>query len=316
MNTPERSRERSGDLRSQSARPHQPASAAISAGRSLCTAALLLILGVGVPGLGCDPSVQAFRPSDDHHYSIYGVLNPAQDTQWVRVEPLPTETSGGAPHDLGATVTLKNLATGQTWALRDSLMEVFQGEVQHNFWTTASIAPGTPYRLVVSNSDGDTTQATTTTPHTRPTFRVVGKIRLPCGEDSTDNLLELRIGNAEELAGLRVRYFQTIVGIHRTYDFEAYDEVTREGDEAYRAFVDYRADLRTTNQTPQRECIADSAHALAYAGGPDWPDWARFNPATLSEVARPDTFSNVEGGLGMFSGVYSSDTASVTVRLR
>ena len=274
---------------------------------------LFALLGTLILVTGCDTSVQALDPSEERHYSVFGVVNPGQDTQWVRVEPLPEPTSSGAPREIDATVTLENLSTGQEWTLRDSLMEVFRDEFQHNFWTTAPIAPGTSYRLVVSNTDGDSTWATTTTPSVPPSIDVLEEILLPCREPAPANVFEVRI-ETEELAALQVRYAQTFLGVSQIFDFDSYDDATRtEG--AYMAQINYREDLITTNRTPGRECIVDAARVIAFAGGPDWPEWARFNDATISQVARPDSFTNVQGGLGMFGGVYS-DTAEVEVDQR
>lgn len=37
---------------------------------------------------GCDPSVTVVNPSDQYHYSLFGALNVAADTQVVRVDPI------------------------------------------------------------------------------------------------------------------------------------------------------------------------------------------------------------------------------------
>lgn len=263
---------------------------------------------------GCDTSVQSVIPSDEYHYSVFGVLNPAQDTQWVRVEPLGEATTAGAPPTLDVTVTLENLSTNTTWTLRDSLMEVFKDERQHNFWTEAPIQPATSYRLTVENAEGDVTTAETTTPASPPTVVPTGKIRLPCLQLESANTFDVRIEDADELAALKVRYFQTFLGLQFDFLFDSYDDaVQREG--TYTATINYKKDLETTNTNRSRQCIADSAHVTAAAGGPDWPEWAQYNDATVSQVARPDSFSNVEGGHGMFSGVYTAkETVEVTDR--
>lgn len=277
---------------------------------ALCCALLGTVLLVA----GCDTSVQAIVPSEDYHYSMFGALNPAQDTQWVRVEPLPEPTSGGAPRTLDVTVTLRNQATGQSWTLRDSLMAVFRDEVQHNFWTTAPIRPDTPYRITVRNTEGDSTWATTTTPALPPDILVESTIQLPCLQTDGANVFDVRLENVEEIAALQIRYFQTFQGFNYTFDFDSYDDVTQvEG--GYSAEVNYLSDLETTNRTRDQRCIVDSAKVIAASGGPDWPDWARYNDATVSEIARPDSFTNVEGGHGLVSGVYT-DTAEVRVESR
>lgn len=269
--------------------------------------------------MGCDPSVQALKPSDEHRYSVFGILNPVQDTQWIRVEPLPPLTSEGAPRTLDVTVTLENLTSGQNWALRDSVMEVFRGEPQHNFWTTAPVEPGAQYRLTVANEEGDTTEATTTTPTAPPDVLVKGAIYLPCVKRCPPaNTFEVVAETGGNLAAMRVRYFQSFSYQNRekivTGIFDWYDEVERRG-RNYSVRVNYLEDLQTLNRTIGRLCNADSARVITAVGGPDWPAWAEYHGATISEVARPDTFTNVQGGHGMFSGVYT-DTSFVETRPR
>ncbi|MFP4227913.1 MAG: hypothetical protein ACLFTE_03700 [Salinivenus sp.] len=283
--------------------PAQPSRSAGSLCLALLCSALLIV--------GCDTSVQAIAPSEDRHYSMFGVLNPAQDTQWVRVEPLAEPTSDGAPQDLSVTVTLRNQNTGQTWTLRDSLMEVFRDEYQHNFWTTAPITPSTSYRVTVRNDEGDSTWATTATPAVPPDILIESNILLPCLQTDAANVFDVRLENVEEMAALQIRYFQTFQGSNFTFDFDSYDDAEQvQG--GYTAEVNYLDDLETTNRTRDRRCLVDSAKVIAATGGPDWPEWARYNDATVSEIARPDSFTNVEGGHGLVSGVYT-DTASVPV---
>ncbi len=249
---------------------------------SLCsfTGFLCLLLIVAV---GCDKTVPP--PSDQYPYSLYGVLDPARDTQWVRVEPLKTPTSEGSPDSFDAAVTLENLDNGQTWRLRDSLM-VVQTEPHHNVWTTAPIHPGTSYRLTVRRSDGATTQAETTTPSHPP------NITYP---DRDTEAFPVYVVESGELAGLLVRYF----AFGRARDVPYYDRVTRT-DRGYSVVISPSRDLEKLGLPS-----VDSAQVIAGTGGPDWPEWGRYYDATVGEIAQPDTFSNVEGGFGMVAGVYT-----------
>lgn len=264
---------------------------------------------------GCDPTVRVVDASEQYHYSVFGILNPARDTQWVRVEPLVPSTTEGAPETLDVTVELENERTGQTWALRDSVVEVFPGEPQHNFWTTAPVAPDTPYRLVVrETTDDDSTWATTTTPIGPPTTIVQGAIYLPCLTDTEEaNTFRVRVRDTDRLAALRVRYFQSANGLS-SFDFDWYEETKGRKDQ-YVVTVNYLRDLRTTNRRIGRSCIADSGKVITAAGGPDWPRGADYREAPITEIARPDSSTNVHGGLGRVAGVYT-DTVLVPVRAR
>lgn len=273
-----------------------------------------VVLAVAVTAIlitACDTSVRPTVPSDEYHYSVFGILNPAQDTQWVRVESLEAPTSGGASSSLDATVTLENLETGQTWTLQDSLMEVFRDEFQHNFWTRAPIAPSTSYQLTVKNADGNTTQASTTTPARPPSIRIENPIRLPCVAPVEANRFEVSLTQVEELAGLRVLYYQSVYGPTQIQEYDHYGS-SSQTDEGFSAVINYYQDLQSAQRTMSRPCLADSAKVVAAAGGPDWPEWARYHDASISQLARPDSFTNVEGGHGTLAGVYL-DTMQVPI---
>lgn len=249
-----------------------------------------VLLSLLLVGSGCDTSIQPTAPSSEHIYSIYGVLDPARDTQWVRVEPTAVPTSEGTPENLDAVVTLENVDTGKTWTLRDSLMEVFRNEVQHNFWTSAPITGGTTYRITVQRSDGASAQAQTTTPAHPPSISFRG------GDGSSLTVFMERV---DELAAIKVRYFS---GFGAVRDLSYYDRAQQiEG--RYRAVV-------TPGRDAQRLGLVsvDSVKVVATAGGPDWPEWDRYHNIALDSLVRPDTFSNVDGGLGRIAGVYSATT--------
>ena len=288
-----------------------------AAGGETCASRIILCFvgGLALSTLllgGCDTSVQPFISSDEYRYSVYGILDPAQDTQWVRVEPLePPTSAGAAAESLDVTVTLERKATGQTWTLRDSLFEVFRDELQHNFWTTAPISPSTSYRLTVRNAEGESTTATTTTPERPPSLETVGSIRLPCSSPPESNQFGVILRKVDKLAALRMRYYQSVNGPPAVFEFDHYDDVSKMDDE-YEATINYFQDLQSARRTPGRNCIADSAKAIVAAGGPDWPEWGRYSDATVPVLARPDSFSNVEGGHGTLAGVYT-DTVGVRI---
>lgn len=273
-----------------------------------------MLLGALIFASGCDTSVTTTVPSQEYHYSVFGILNPAQDTQWVRVEPIAEPTASGAPRSLDVTVTLEDLDAGQEWTLQDSVMRV-QRELQHIFWTPVAVTPSTSYQLTVRGPNGEITQARTGTPARPPSVEVEAPIRLPCASLQEANQFGVVIEDVEELAALRVRYYQSVFGPSEVYDYDHYDDVTREDDGTYTAVINYFQDLQSAQRTRERECLADSAKAIVAAGGPDWPSWARYNDVELSVLARPDSFTNVEGGHGLLAGVFS-DTVRVPIEER
>jgi len=236
--------------------------------------------------VGCDTSFTSTIPSDDHVYSMFGALDPAADTQWIRVEPLAPTTSLGSPDDIAATVTLENVETGQTWQLHDSLM-IVQTEPQHNFWTMAPIQPETSYRIEAHRADSVATWAETTTPAHPPSMQWIG--------NTEQSPYELRVYEIDRLAGLKVRYFGMLGFIH---DVSYYDRMLNTN-AGYKTYVHPVPDVDRLGILG-----ADSAEVIAAAGGPNWPRWEVYNRASIKDLALPDSFSNVHGGHGMIAGVY------------
>jgi hypothetical protein len=113
---------------------------------------------------GCDTDIEPF--SQDGVYSVYGYISATQDRQFIRVRPLKEPLDSNLPSSLDATVTLENLATGETIELNDSLV-VFDDEssrtVTYNYWTDVRIQHNTQYELTVDGREG-VTRAVTTTP--------------------------------------------------------------------------------------------------------------------------------------------------------
>lgn len=137
--------------------------------------ALVLLVSVVVLFPGCDNSVNILD-RDTGLYSIYGALDIYADVNHIRVKNLNTPLVGDSTRTIGATVTLKNLRTGTSEILRDSIIQ-FENVYTHNFRTTLEIMPDTEYRITIEHSDGRTARATATTPHIAETDAV------PEGED-------------------------------------------------------------------------------------------------------------------------------------
>jgi len=106
----------------------------------------------------CD---EPFSPTAEGgvQFSVFGFLDAAADTQWVRVMPI-RNLALTSPDSFGITVTLEHMGTGRSTELRDSLF-VFShyrdsdlgsdGAHLHNFWTTEPIQPGATYRVVLTS---------------------------------------------------------------------------------------------------------------------------------------------------------------------
>lgn len=277
-------------------------------------AALLLL----IPGCE-DPTVNVLQPTDQFQFSVFGTLNVAADTQVIRVEPLDDSIQVGAPPSLDATVVLENLDTGEQIQLQDSL-STFGTEpiVVHNFWTAHSIEPSTSYRVAVRRGGDPVVTATTTTP-TRPPDLAATGLELPCtfSDDpntqlKAQNSFTVTAQNVDRIASVVVRYpilewplfTRSIPHLKGVERFEGRFVIS----------VFYRPDLIRLNPDPNPRpggrpgCASPSDFARPFvevevaAGGPDWPQW---RGVPFEQIARPDTFSNVQGGHGFVGGTYS-----------
>lgn len=305
---------------------HQQATLPILA--SLIAASLLL-----VPGCK-DPTVDVLKPSDQFQFSLFGTLNVAADTQVVRIEPLGDSTQIGAPRDLGATAFLENLDSGEQIPLQDSLTNV--GVPVHNLWTTHPIQPSTDYRVVVQSEGETVTTATTTTPARPPdlthTVAPDTALRLPCVfaenpnvDRRAENTFTVTARSVDKIAAVEVRYPIPSAPLRAQRFFNHSGSVEKGEDGDFTLSVFYRRDLVLSNpeniapEDPRmRTCVGINDFASLYAvvavsaGGPDWPKW---RGVPINEIARPDTFSNVQGGHGFVGGIYS-DTVRVPVAER
>lgn len=100
-------------------------------------------------------------------------------------------------------------------------------------------------------------------------------------------------------------------------DCDHEDAEYRETDDLYRVSVYYGADIRVGTPAGERctdrsQFVRPHARVTLTAGGPDWPGW---RGVSLNDIARPDTFTNVEGGHSFTGGVYS-DMIQVPIRQR
>jgi hypothetical protein len=264
---------------------------------------------------GCDTTVQPIDPQG-RHYSLFGYLDAARDTQFVRVEPLNDSMPVGAPSRIDARVTLTRVGTGETFVLTDSVRRFnvtgLLGEeavLVHNFWTTAPIEPGGQYRLTARRSDGAQSWATATLPNQPPTVETLRKPFLPCNL-AGEATATVRISTAR-LVGITVVYPLPSGPADADYHGEA---IRQNG--AYRLEIDYREDLERFGASSECARVqGDALELIAYAGGVPWPRFADGGDRASEAVARLDTLSNVRRGVGFFGGTISTRVKIPVLRL-
>lgn len=126
---------------------------------------LILLPTIVLLGLlsACEDSVSPIIETD-RDYTLFGTLDMALDSQFVRVIPIRSSISetGDA---LDVTVQSIELLTQQTFTWRDSIHTFDDGRIGHIFFAPFRIRPSQTYRIEIIPSDSEIiTSAETTVP--------------------------------------------------------------------------------------------------------------------------------------------------------
>ncbi|MCH8276776.1 MAG: hypothetical protein IIA50_04450 [Bacteroidetes bacterium] len=258
----------------------------------LLTAAPIYLLA------SCDTSIEPFQEAD-LHFSIWGYLDAGADSQFVRVSPLRRSISLG-DQDIDATVLLEDLESGAKTILRDSIF-VFGEKTVHNYWTDVLVEHEKTYRLSVSNSAGDVSDAVVTLPKAfpAPDIALMGGTGVP----PEDTPLNIKISGVDRLAAIKIIYqLGTPSDGSPTEYFEVsyLDRVAVWPDFLAVAVIPYDEFFR---KTFSKSCpLVSDAWVVVASAGPGWPDLLNIDDGTL---ARPDVVTNVNNGVGFIGGISS-----------
>lgn len=128
----------------------------------------LIVAGIGVISMSCDESFEPREENNAYFYSMYGYLDATADTQWLRIAPV-REDFDPTRDQIDATVTIRNVDTGQEEIMNDSLFSPNPLVVMWNYWTTMPIEPEATYEVTATRSDGITSSSRITIPPDYPT---------------------------------------------------------------------------------------------------------------------------------------------------
>ena len=112
-----------------------------------------MLFGIVLLLAGCEEEV---LPPDPHAYpySMWGVLDALNDTQFVRVFPLETSLTPGLPEPLDARFTSLDLGTGEEYTWCDSVFVDAQERVGHVFYAPFQAEWEHRYRVEITGDDG------------------------------------------------------------------------------------------------------------------------------------------------------------------
>lgn len=259
----------------------------------ISTRRLRLLTGaiIALGALSCDDTFSPIEPSQ-LAFSIFGHLDAAADTQWIRVMPLrPVLVT--TPEPLGFRVTLEQMATGQTVVLRDSAFR-FTGHNQdvgsegvflHNFWTTQTIEPGATYHFSVEGDGGARAEATI---KVSPEYGVeVWYRQVPGGRD------QLRLSGLNYGAMIMITHFEDTCGA------ASWRQPLTSGSTQTDTLA-----MTIVPITPRRESCGSpqilKREMLVIGSGSAWPEGAEHSTWALG-AGNGD--SNIANAIGFLGGV-------------
>ncbi len=254
---------------------------------------LVLVMAALVVG-ACDESVQPVIQTD-RPFTLYGYLNPLADTQAVRLYTIDGRLERTRPEPVDADMQIDELTTGNSWVLRDSIVQYASANYGFVFWSSFRPDHEETYRVTASRSDGASVTATVRTPPIS-TAEV-----LPTG--ASDFLLPVPV---------RFRNAPNLIDITATYVTDAGSQIIKYGveqmDDPDGRIVElqFRRDTRQILLDALLLGQADVKFSFirlrVVVTNPEWtPPGGFFDREVLVE---PGTFSNVENGFGFVGAGY------------
>jgi hypothetical protein len=241
----------------------------------------------------CDDTFTPITASDVS-FSIFGILDAAADTQWVRATPLrPAALT--APGSLGARVTVENLATGRVMELHDSVFRFLgnpnvgsDGVFLHNFWTTEPIEPGGTYRFSATRDGRPPSEAVVQLP---PDFEMAEVWLRQARTNGSDLVL---VGGVEYLpfVGVANHFYDSCgPGIERLFTRLA----PRDSSDH---LVPIAGGFEGRKDQRCARVVIEKREVLVVASGAEWPSGLEYRSGRLGLTDPPSNISNSAGFLG------------------
>jgi hypothetical protein len=255
--------------------------------------------------LGCEEDVTAVLGAEQA-YSMYGVLTPQLDTQWVRVFPVEDLLEPAAPEPLDAVFTSVDLTSGAEHVWRDSIVLGADGQYGHVFWAPFTADYEHRYQLRVASSAGEESRVEVT----MPSFAEL-EVQEPLTSGGVFQPILLK-GDVPNLLRLEVVY-QIKFGFGPGTEIDAalpYDGRQQRVPEGWVITVALTEDYATIRQALQAALLWDPSFQVVLlgltfrliVGNEAWdPPGGVFDPNVLVE---PGTMNNVENGFGFVGAGY------------
>lgn len=253
---------------------------------------------------GCEESLGPVS-GDWRPYSLYGFLNPAADTQAIRVFKVQSRLEPVPANPLQVTLTSTDLETRQTYVWRDSLIRLPGGTYRHVYWAPFRPVHGRSYRLDVCCDDEEKTSVIVT---------VVPRAEVLVGEPeilpgTTVKRWKVAWKNAPRLHQVQAQYHvRRVAGGHTTghdtLTVDYADRVVREPD-GWSVMLDLQADaqmLKKHASTGGVQVQLATITVTGFVADEHWsPPGGSFESA---QMVWPWVLNNVHNGFGFVGSGY------------
>ena len=263
-------------------------------------AVAVLALGLVVLLCSCENSVNPFIEAD-RYYSIYGYLDTASDTQFVRVVPLRKTIGAIESRDVDAAVSTMALEDDRTIVWRDSVIDMSDGSVAHVFYAAFRPIPEWTYQIDVLRSDGIEATATTTVPPSVAASVSPPRI-IPGGLSQTVTWSNV------DFPPFRVEVWYRFANNRPNRPFReailAYSDVGRRTGDDWSVSVPLTRDRKLVTELlglpPEMLSISAIGMRLTMTDERWRPPGGIFD---VNVLVQPEVFTNVEHGFGFFGSV-------------
>lgn len=284
--------------------------------RRLAAACLTAALLFGTAGCEEDPLAVL---GTDRAFTVYGVLNPRADTQFVRVFPIAGRLEPGDGTPLDARVASTDRETGEVREWTQLVRRDASGDYAHLYWAAFRADYGHTYALEVSGSDDRRSSAEVLVP---PQAAVVpGPPRPPAEPVVIPVAIQGQVPRLNKLEAVYWVTYATGFGPTGTPELEhVHVHLSLEGrqrrtSEGWEILLNLSSAYDTIAPQIQARDFYQASYGVrlalitvrGVAANEAWaPPDGNFDPLVLVE---PDVMTNVENGFGFVGAGYRFDHA-------
>lgn len=246
----------------------------------------------------CNQSLDPLQENEKYYFSLYGYIDAAADTQWVRVGPARQDINE-PPDPTGINVTLEHIQSGKTVTMNDSLVT---SKNFLNYWTTMDIENEQTYRITAER-DGKSSHVTVTTPKEIPAPHMIENERPPGYDIYIDDTVE-HIVDVQSV--WYVIFNRDTEAIRRIYRYGRRQPLKHTGflGGTYFTFSNHEEESRQIEQSSGNGDVSvEKVQFFIAAAGPEWNE--EIPGIDDLEYFRNEAASNVENGLGYVVGIDS-----------